>query len=233
MNVSRHMELARRWDESSQISELLSCLQHVSSQRKFRLVLAAAIRRLSALLLDPRSQQAVTLVERLAEGDSNEEELRAGCLAAYDAYIESRANGFDPALANAAYCLTLLSTQHPALQVAWSIFEDCRDACERNRHLGFDPQQEQQAHSQLLRCVFPGPLPVALSEVEIWRRWNEGTIVRLAQTIYENGQYHDLPVLGDALEEAGCAEERILQHCHGKGLHVRGCWVLDWILGKE
>jgi hypothetical protein len=42
-----------------------------------------------------------------------------------------------------------------------------------------------------------------------------------------------MPILADALEDAGCDNADILQHCRGAGEHVRGCWVVDLVLGKE
>jgi hypothetical protein len=56
--------------------------------------------------------------------------------------------------------------------------------------------------------------------------------VRLARTIYEDGRFEEVPVLGDALEEAGCDNPDLLGHCRSRGHHVRGCWVLDAILGR-
>lgn len=63
--------------------------------------------------------------------------------------------------------------------------------------------------------------------------WNDGTVPRMAQSIYEERAFDRMPILADALEEAGCDNEAILQHCRGGGPHVRGCWVLDLLLGKE
>ena len=54
---------------------------------------------------------------------------------------------------------------------------------------------------------------------------------RLAESIYEERTFDDLPILGDALEEAGCTDPTILDHCRS-GEHVRGCWVVDLVLGK-
>ena len=56
--------------------------------------------------------------------------------------------------------------------------------------------------------------------------------MRLAQGIYDDLEGERMPVLGDALEEAGCEDEVILEHCRQPGTHVRGCWVLDLVLGK-
>ena len=66
-----------------------------------------------------------------------------------------------------------------------------------------------------------------------WLAWNGGTVRKLAEAIYDERAFDRLPVLADALEEAGCADEGVLRHCRGGGPHVRGCWVIDLILGKE
>ena len=58
-------------------------------------------------------------------------------------------------------------------------------------------------------------------------------MLNLAQAIYEERRFGDLPVLADALEEAGCTDADILSHCRGPGPHVRGCWVVDLLLGKQ
>ena len=66
-----------------------------------------------------------------------------------------------------------------------------------------------------------------------WLAWNNGTVPKLAQVIYEERRFADLPILADALEEAGCSDAGILDHFRRAGEHVRGCWALDLILGKE
>lgn len=80
-----------------------------------------------------------------------------------------------------------------------------------------------------------------------WLRWNDGIIPCMAQSIYDNRRFEDMVILADALQEAGCTNEDILMHCRGlefvdnrtwatqplRGPHVRGCWVLDLLLGKN
>jgi len=56
---------------------------------------------------------------------------------------------------------------------------------------------------------------------------------RTAQAIYEERSFDRLPQLADVLEAAGCADAEIIGHCRDKGPHVRGCWLLDLLLGKE
>lgn len=63
--------------------------------------------------------------------------------------------------------------------------------------------------------------------------WNDSKPVRLAEHIYETRDFDTMPILGDALEEAGCINQDVLAHCRGPGPHCRGCWLLDALLGKE
>ncbi len=63
--------------------------------------------------------------------------------------------------------------------------------------------------------------------------WRTPTVVAMAERIYEERGFGLLPILADALEEAGCANAEMLAHCRGSGPHVRGCWIVDLLLGKE
>jgi hypothetical protein len=69
-------------------------------------------------------------------------------------------------------------------------------------------------------------------EVEVLT-WKDGTVVKLAQGIYNDRAFDGLPILADALEEARCTDPAMLDHCRGPGPHVRGCWVVDLLLGKS
>jgi hypothetical protein len=66
-----------------------------------------------------------------------------------------------------------------------------------------------------------------------WLAWNDGTIRKMAQVIYDDSAFDRLPLLADALEDAGCDDADILSHCRTPGEHVRGCWVVDLLLGKS
>jgi hypothetical protein len=63
--------------------------------------------------------------------------------------------------------------------------------------------------------------------------WADGTVAKMAATIYGGRRFGDLVILADALEDAGCTDADLLDHCRQPGAHVRGCWVLDLLLGKE
>jgi len=62
--------------------------------------------------------------------------------------------------------------------------------------------------------------------------WLTSTVVSLAEGIYAERAFDRLPILADALQDAGCENTDVLDHCRGPGPHVRGCWVVDLVLGK-
>ncbi|MBL8795582.1 MAG: hypothetical protein JNM56_16875 [Planctomycetia bacterium] len=63
--------------------------------------------------------------------------------------------------------------------------------------------------------------------------WRTPTVVSLATAIYAERAFGRLPILGDALEDAGCTNVDLLNHCRQPGDHVRGCWAVDAVLGRE
>jgi hypothetical protein len=83
----------------------------------------------------------------------------------------------------------------------------------------------------LLREVIGNPF-ATFSVRPAWLRWNEGTVARMAAALSQERRFEGLPILGDALEDAGCTDEAMLRHCREPREHVYGCWVLDLLLGK-
>jgi len=80
----------------------------------------------------------------------------------------------------------------------------------------------------LFRDIFGNPFrPVTFDP-----RWRTSDVVDLARGIYEDKAFERMPILADALMDAGCEDEQIIGHCRGDGPHVRGCWVVDLILDK-
>jgi hypothetical protein len=89
--------------------------------------------------------------------------------------------------------------------------------------------REDLAQCALLRCIFGNPFrPAAVDSA-----WLTPGVVELARAIYDDRAFERMPILADALEEAGCTNADILTHCRLPGPHVRGCWVVDLVLGKE
>ena len=92
-----------------------------------------------------------------------------------------------------------------------------------------DDLAERRLHADRIRCVFGNPFRAVGAEPA----WRERSIVTTAQAIYDGKDFDALGVLADALEEAGCTSAELLTHLRSAGPHVRGCWALDLILGKE
>jgi hypothetical protein len=94
-----------------------------------------------------------------------------------------------------------------------------------------DVADEYCPRCELLRDVFGNPFrPVSVDPA--WLARNAGAVLNVARSVYEGRRFEDLPVLADALEEAGCADPAILAHCRSAGPHVRGCWVVGALLGE-
>ena len=87
---------------------------------------------------------------------------------------------------------------------------------------------EMRVQARIVRCVFGNPF----RSVDADPQWLTPTAVALADAIYAGRAFDRLPVLADALDEAGCDNADVLAHCRGGGPHVRGCWVVDLILGR-
>lgn len=92
--------------------------------------------------------------------------------------------------------------------------------------------QQQLSLDDLLSDV-SGNLGSAVPLRPSWLRRNDGIVPKIAQAIYADQSFADLPILADALEEAGCENAAILNHCRQHTDHARGCWVLDLLLGKS
>jgi hypothetical protein len=81
----------------------------------------------------------------------------------------------------------------------------------------------------LVRDIFGNPnRPLAVDP-----SWRTSTVLALAKTIHEDRAFDLMPILADALQDAGCGDADLLDHCRGPGPHARGCWVIDLLLGRE
>ena len=94
-------------------------------------------------------------------------------------------------------------------------------------------RQQEGVAADLLRDVVGDPFlpPPALAPK--WLEWGDRIAHRIALAIHDEGDFGRLPVLGDALEEAGCCDGVVLGHCRGGGRHARGCWVVDLVRGRH
>jgi hypothetical protein len=80
-----------------------------------------------------------------------------------------------------------------------------------------------------LRCLFVSPF----RPVNFFPKWRTDTAVTLARAMYDSRDFSPMPILAEALEDAGCDNGEILDHCRSSGPHVRGCWVVDLLLESD
>jgi hypothetical protein len=189
------------------------------SDRKLRLFAVACCRRVWDLMPAEQCRHAVVVAEQHADGLADLVELRAAESAVRD--LEDR-GGWSPTLL-AAIWLAYWTADRSAWSAAqWIPTDD-----------DTQPLRDDHAQAGLLRDLFGNPFRPAPVVPASCLSWHDGLIPKLAQAIYEEWAFDRLGVLGDALEEAGCADEAILGHCHSGGEHARGCWLVDLVLGKR
>jgi hypothetical protein len=204
-----------------------------ASPRKLRLFAVACCRQVWRLLTDPRSRAAVEVAERYADGEADERERAAARTAALSAAGRGARQAawaaYWAASRNAAESVENACVAAGAAS-AWSAAGAAGEAG-GDRASAWDAAAaaDNRAQAALLRDLFDDLIrPPALE-----RAWLTPPVVALAQGAYERRDAAALPVLADALEEAGCADAALLAHCRGPGPHVRGCWVVDRLLGRS
>ena len=204
---------------------MLAFLSGCGAERKMRLFTVACARLVWDRLTEDITRDAVAAAERCADGVPWETELKQFCDALYRHPVErgraARANGFTLWTSEelAAYFTALKATAARCGLAQWSSGIAWPQAVTLT-----GPQQPA-----LLRDIFGNPFrPVTFSP-----NWRTDTAVTRARTMYESRDFSAMPILADALQDAGCDSADILTHCRSDGPHVRGCWVVDLVLGKE
>lgn len=91
----------------------------------------------------------------------------------------------------------------------------------------------EEEYPPILREIVGNPFRPSPHISVAWLAWNDRAISKIAQGIYKDRAFDRLPILGDALEEAGCSDVDLLEHCRRTGGHRRGCWLVDLVLGKD
>jgi hypothetical protein len=220
---------------------MLGFLRGNASQRKMRLFACACSRSIWQLFTDPRSRRAVQIAEKAADGMATETEL-----ASVKEALEQLDFSGQPAQATKRIAYKVAFQKD---QINADISRDVDEANTADDAAGVaaysvvkrssDPagweaarNGEKERQTAFLRDIFGNPFrPVAIDPA--WLAWRDGTVPKIARTIYDERRFAELSILADALEEAGCADAEILIHCRGDDPHVRGCWVVDFLLGKE
>jgi hypothetical protein len=192
-----------------------------ASKRKLRLFACACCRSFWPLLRHKRSRKAIEIAEQYADGEATWDKLMAAYSAAKVSFTEI-AKKLEPDGASRDAALRVVIFLRPGDGPSW--ITAARPFC------GIP---EPQAYAPLLRDIFTNPGRSRSRLNPSILAWNDGTVRKLAQAIYNERRFGDLPILADALEEAGCTNADILAHCRQPGEHVRGCWVVDLLLAKE
>jgi hypothetical protein len=201
---------------------LLRRLDAHLSGRQLRLFACACCRRVPLLSAEGPILAAVETAERFADGEATGVELDTAGQALGPW-------GPGPARFRQAAAATLTG-----------YWFRCIDAILTARYVaqaweeasgGTNASTLQRAQVALLRDIAGEPPCPKFDPT--WLGWDRGGLREMAWAIYRDRTFADLPILGDALEDAGCTHTTILGHCRASAVHVRGCWVLDALLGKE
>ena len=212
------------WLGATDPAPMLEFLKGKASDRKLRLFGVGCCRRKWKYLADRLFEEAVAVAEVFADdadavGAVDFARWNAGVALARWRRREGSA-GVHVRAGDAAVRVTYTppSVAHIALRTSGV---PVNSAAARAREAG-----EQAA---LVRDIFGNPFrPVAIDP-----GWLTSTVLALAEGAYAERAFDRLPILADALQDAGCEDAAVLDHCRGEGSHSRGCWVVDLVLGKS
>ena len=225
------------WLAATDSKPMLAFIQGKASDRKLRLFAVGCCRRLWHFTDDERGRAAVESAEGFADSRLSREQLNEAAYAAGRAYNDALgtdmadiAHGFAAAAAPDDF------NDDPAFVAATTASHDITNAA---AYLAVDDgpsdawwvakMAEATAQTVLLRDIIGNPFrPVTFSQ-----SWRTSTAVALAAQMYESRDFSAMPILADALQDAGCDSADVLEHCRGPGPHVRGCWVVDLVLDKQ
>jgi hypothetical protein len=176
-------------------------------------------------------ERALSVVEQFAEGLVGSDALAEARRDAADSvYVPPSIDyGGESGLDYEAAAVVAAAVEHP---VPADVIAACWRATDsqtaRTSGEGSRRTEEARWQTMVLRDIFGNPFrPTTFSP-----EWRTSTAVSLAARMYESRSFDAMPILADALQEAGYDAEEVLAHCRGPGPHVRGCWVVDSLLGK-
>jgi hypothetical protein len=228
------------------------------SDRKLRLFACACYRRLWGRL-HPGTRTVVAVAEQFADGRATADDLQIAVDSAWSWPQNPSADAAWVASALAREAAERSAQWAAGVLISWggpypTHAAEGQAQCALLRDLAGDPFGPAYPPFKCPRCgptfwrrgaapdgAWAGAAPYRCAmcgwewpgRVQPWLAWDGGAVPRLAQGIDADGAFERLPVLADALEEAGCTDAAILAHCREPGPHVRGCWVVDLLLGKE
>ncbi len=208
------------WNKSNDVEKLVAFLRRRFGPRKLRLFGCACCRSVWDYFDDETVRRGVECAERCADGDVPADELKA-VTAAVKVVVE--ATPMKMYLYQAVADLLEWKANHTTtLDVARRVGITAHQATGTLETRGAQPG--------FLHDLF-GPLP--FRPVPFDSAWGTSTVIALAHGIYAERAFDRMPILADALQDAGCDNDDILNHCRTPGVHVHGCWVVDLVFSKE
>jgi hypothetical protein len=219
------------WRAFSHPEPMLIALGETVTERKCRLLACACCRRIWHLMTDERVREAIKVAEQLADGLATQRQRKAAYVLTRE--IQSTANpSTDYRAFSTAMCAHF--TLNPAANRQAAIMNIAGDTANA---VGYAVEHcedrskdaEHAAQSELVRDLFSSPLRLVALDL----KWRTDIVLSLASQMYDLREFSAMPILADTLQDAGCDNTDILDHCRGPGQHVRGCWVVDLILGKK
>ncbi len=218
------------WLKATNPFVLLSHIESKTTERKLRLFSCSCCRKVLILLTDDRIRRLLFTSELFADGMATSQELDSAIHASVEFEQENR-DEYLPA----AYAVINASTEG---------YIDAGEVCDRLSDAFFSQlpinkdsfeanQKEVQRRlaelSVLAHDIFGNPFRSIAADPS----WLTSTVLALATGIYQEKGFDRMLILADALQDAGCHNADILNHCRQPGEHARGCWVIDLLLAKK
>jgi hypothetical protein len=210
------------WLASYNLKQMVALVPAGASDRRYRLFAVACCFLYWDQIRQKRLRKAVKIAERFAHGEATDADLRGAGWMVCQATQERDVRGGVQAESSRSP-----SGYFVREVIRASVSEDAASAVRRAVYWPSLGQMEDEAG--ILRDIFGNPFrPMSLDP-----SWLTSTVVSLARGIYAERAFDRLPILADALQDASCETADVLGHCRGPGPHVRGCWVVDLLLGKS
>ena len=187
--------------------------QYQFSERKNRLRLCACCRLSERLLSESAVRDAIAVAERYADGMIDISEL-----VRYRGQLERQT--FHTLEARGRFVVASILASPEELQHVY-VHKLLNGERDRNRL--------DRIANHISRDIFGNPF----RPVNFDPRWRTSDTIGLARAIYDERAFDRLPILADALMDAGCEDEQIIAHCRSEGPHVLGCWAVDLVLGNS